>query len=134
MSRDIVKLIALFFIASTIGCSIGPYEELEEASVPEGPGVFTGDSGEFSYKAFVGKKEKAQREVDSGNTVSSSSGDIVVPSVGEDSFRDFEEFKAWRRAQEPGSENYQEYQDWRAYQQYLRFKEQQPQNKTNASP
>jgi hypothetical protein len=125
MSKSYLVLIhCIFYTALLAGCSVGPYEEPEDPQVPEGPGVFSGADGELTYSDFFGDgKKKARRKGgDNSQTYYPTYSDVDVPAVDEQSFRDFEEFKAWRRAQDPKSPDFQEYQDWRAYQQYRRFK------------
>ena len=141
-------LFILPLLASLVSCvSGGGFEELEDPSEPQGPGVFTGQEGEFNFNEFFsdeGQEKRFQEKLrERGYTANpnlsapassnSSSGSVSIPAIGEESFREFEEFKAWRRAQDPNSPNYQEYQDFRAYQQYLRFKQQQqtPQDQPN---
>lgn len=123
----ITKSVILLFAVLMVSCSVGPYEEPENPQVPEGPGLFTGKKGEYSLSDLFSDDNKARKR-----RPNSQSGeyyptynDVDYPAIDEQSFRGFEEFKAWRRAQDPNSPNYQEYQDWRAYQQYLRFKAQQ---------
>ncbi len=114
-----VKLSSLVLFVALAGCSsVGPVEEYEQKSVPEGPGLFTGSDGAISLgELLTGSNGENSKVYGTGYNVD-------IPAIDQKSFEDFENFKAWRRAQEPGSENYQEYQDWRAYQQYLRFKAQ----------
>lgn len=45
-------------------------------------------------------------------------------ALDEESFKDFEAFKAWRRAQEEGTIDAQEYREWIEYQQYRAYKSQ----------
>lgn len=113
------KLMLLCFSLGIGACATGPYEEREDPQAPSGPGVFSGEKGEFSLTDFFSEEKKAERAKQQ-----LSNNNINVPAIDEQSFEDFENFKAWRRAQEPGSENYQEYQDWRAYQEYRRLKAQ----------
>ncbi|MGH1485530.1 MAG: hypothetical protein ACRBCI_04865 [Cellvibrionaceae bacterium] len=121
------SLFIIFLSFIIVACSTGPVEELEDPQDPKGPGLFSGPKGEFSYSSYFDKKKKAkegrkvQRRDSSGSAIYY---DVDLPAIDEQGFKDFEQFKAWRRAQEPGSVDYQEYQDWRAYQQYRRFKAQ----------
>ena len=116
------RLVSLLLLASSItACSVGPYEEHQRTADPQGPGLFSGEKGEFSYSDYFSPEAQQRRARESGNYYLSDNN-IVMPTIDPQSFEDFENFKAWRRAQDPESPKYQEYQDWRAYQQYLRFK------------
>jgi len=118
MKQELLVTICALSLFS-YGCSTSPPEKIEDPQVPSGTGFFTGATGEFSLTDFFSEEKKAERA-----KAQSSNNNINVPAIDEGSFEDFENFKAWRRAQEPGSENYQEYQDWRAYQEYRRLKAQ----------
>lgn len=123
-----VYLFVVFF--SVGGCSVGPYEEPEDPQVPEGPGVLTGDSGEFSFADYKRKREKKiQDEAKELATqqgyyysVPGSAYSGPAPAIDENSFEEFELFKAWRRAQDPSSPEHRDFQDWRAFQEYRRYK------------
>ena len=122
----------IFLFALIAACSVGPFEDPAEnmPDAPKGPGLFSGDKGEFSFSDIFDKKENqaAQQEdaeLSSPSTSYGSNANISIPAIDSQSFEDFETFKAWRRASQPDSVDYQEFQDWKAYQQYRRFKSQQ---------
>jgi hypothetical protein len=127
-SLPLIPSIACLILVT--GCSVGPVEELEDPQVPQGPGVFSGEDGKITYSDFFGDKNKnnsLKRDKDGRLVYYTDYSNINLPAVDEESFRDFEEFKAWRRANDPRSPDFQEYQDWRAYQQYRRFKQKEAQ-------
>ena len=111
-----------------LSCSIsGPAEDQwDEEEKEEKINLFGSDSKNGSGIILFGDKRK-QPESSSSPTTSGGSTLITPPSVDQQSFQEFEEFKAWRRSQDPSSPNHQEFLDWQAYQQYLRFKAQQEQ-------
>jgi hypothetical protein len=119
-TKAISKLtIALVFItlsACATFAPTGPAPELPEADAPRGPGLFSGDDGEFSPSDFF-DPEKRNKRRNSDITVTGS--DVDIPAIDVGSFEEFERFKAWRRAQVVGSI---EYQDWLDYQEFLRLK------------
>ena len=108
-----------------LACSSGPYQE-PELSTDEnrGPGVFTGESGEFSLSDFFSKEKKTQDKAPATTSSANMTPTTVTPTnppaIDNSSFEDFELFKAWRQAKDANSQTYQEFQEWRAYQQYLR--------------
>lgn len=127
----------LFFLIQVSACTVGPVEEPEDPAVPEGPGVLTGESGEWSLIEALSKRRNSSGtnpENKRTGVYPSTSSDINVPAIDAKNFEEFEAFKAWRRAQNPDSPDYQEYQDWRAYQQYLRFREQEAQKGQTPKP
>lgn len=128
----ISRLMITFLSLVLSACSVGPYEEHQRTADPEGPGLFSGKKGEFSYDDYFSPEAKQQRAQKTGNYYLTDNN-VDIPTIDHQSFEDFENFKAWRRAQDPNSSNHQEYQDWRAYQQYLRFKAEK-QTKTKQSP
>ena len=46
--------------------------------------------------------------------------DVDIPAMDDESFREYELFKAWRRALQPDSPEYYGFQTWLEYQEYLR--------------
>ena len=108
-------------------CSVEPYEEVPRLE-EEGPGLFTGEKGEFSLSDYFSEEAKAER-ARKRYRYYPTDANVDIPAIDPESFEEFELFKAWRRAQDPNSQNYQDYQDWRAYQQYLRYKEEQQNSK-----
>lgn len=114
-------------LVAVVSCSTEPFEERPKMNEPQGPGLFTGEKGVFSFSDYFSDEKKAERERKRFGYVTGNN--INMPAIDPESFEDFENFKAWRRAQEPGSENYQEYQDWRAYQAYRRQKAEKEQPK-----
>ena len=94
----------------------GPAAELPEVDVPKGPGIFSGDDGEFSVSDFF---DPEKRNKNRSRDITVTGSDVDIPAIDLDSFEEFERFKAWRRAQEVGSI---EYQDWLDYQEFLKLK------------
>lgn len=111
-----VMLILLSLTACSLFGPIGPVSEPVESDVPTGPGIFTGDTGEFSVSDFF---DPEKRNKNRSRDITVTGSDVDIPAIDLDSFEEFERFKAWRRAQEVGSI---EYQDWLDYQDFLRLK------------
>jgi len=128
-----IKLVTVFLVLVS-ACSVGPVDDPADRmpDIPEGPGFFSGDKGDFSFSDFFGEEENqaAQKENPGSINTSPSYGsntNISIPAIDPQSFEEFETFKAWRRSSQPDSIDFQEFQDWKAYQQYRRFKTQQEQ-------
>ena len=108
-----LKPLCLLLIAVMSGCSIGPFEEPEDPSIPQGPGVFTGEDGTFNVSdAFSEEKQKLKS---GGYYILDLDGS---PRMSEEEFKEFESFRAWLNSREQGTEEYKEYEAWRAFQQY----------------
>lgn len=73
---------------------------------------------------------KQQRAENGGVYYRTSAYSTENLALDEQSFKDFEEFKAWRRAKDEGSIDAQEYREWIEYQQYRAYKSQAEQKNT----
>jgi hypothetical protein len=112
-----VTIVVLFILLSACAApKIGSVPEQVEPDVPTGPGILTGDTGEFSVSDFFDPEKKNKNR---SRDITVTGSDVDIPAIDLDSFEEFERFKAWRRAQEVGSI---EYQEWLDYQDFLRLK------------
>lgn len=113
------KLLSLLLPACLLmsACSVtGPAEDQWDADRKEDEKLDLG---------FIRKKSNNKQEDDKGRTYyPSATYSTKDLTIDEESFKDFEEFKAWRRAQEEGSVDSQEYRDWVEYQKYRQYKSQ----------
>jgi hypothetical protein len=74
-----------------------------------GPGIFSGDSGAIDLtEAFSDVKSR-------GGVGGATAYDVDLPAMDQKSFNEYERFKEWRRAQQPGSAEFKEYQQWLEY-------------------
>jgi len=111
------KAIPLAFVLLVSACSqFGAVPERHDPSVPEGPGLFTGASGDFSVGKLLNPNKNGKSR---SRDITVTGSDVDVPAIDLDSFEEFERFKAWRRAQEKGSA---EYKDWQEFQEFQRLK------------
>ncbi|MFT6968938.1 MAG: hypothetical protein ACJA1S_001665 [Cellvibrionaceae bacterium] len=112
-----VTIVVFFiFLSACATPKIGPVPEQVEPDVPTGPGIMTGETGDFSVSDFF---DPEKRNKDNRRSITVTGSDVDIPAIDLDSFEEFERFKAWRRAQEVGSI---EYQEWLDYQDFLRLK------------
>jgi predicted small lipoprotein YifL len=118
--KTTTRVAAAIMLLSLTACSLfgplGPVPEQVQNDVPTGPGLFTGESGEFSVSDFF---DPEKRNKNRSRDITVTGSDVDIPAIDLDSFEEFERFKAWRRAQEVGSIDYQ---DWLDYQDFLRLK------------
>ncbi len=93
----------------------------------------------LDVKGFLGLPTTEEAEAAKQRKKAAQSGRVYYSSpaystenlaLDEQSFKDFEEFKAWRRAKEEGSIDAQEYREWVEYQQYRAYKAQSERNNT----
>jgi len=97
---NIVVVLAAIVLSA---CSVGPFEEPIDPADPEGPGLYTGKTGEFSVTEFFADRKKAKAAPKSSSVGSTVYSDVDLPAMDEKSFKEFEEFRAWRRAKQSGS-------------------------------
>jgi predicted small lipoprotein YifL len=115
-AKAAVMLMLLSLTACSLFGPIGPVPEPVESDVPTGPGILTGETGDFSVSDFFDPEKKNKNR---SRDITVTGSDVDIPAIDLDSFEEFERFKAWRRAQEVGSI---EYQEWLDYQDFLRLK------------
>ena len=83
----------------------------------EGPGVFTGDSGEAVF--FEDKQQSTTTsEVGTGSTT-------IAPGMSEMDWEEFSAFKRWLNSRQQQDEAYQEFQQWLRYEKYLQWQDSQ---------
>lgn len=84
-----------------------------DAILVDGPGVLSGDKGQFDIQHLFGDKQQISqpetKPVTSRSTEEQSTGTT-----------EFKEFKHWQQAKQAQTAEYQEFLDWRAYLQYKR--------------
>jgi|GEM_PF-3598248 len=112
-----LKLTILSLILISTACSLGPVEERRDLSEPSGPGVFTGDTGDFSVTDLF--NDEKRRNGGGGYYILDLEG---APPMDHQEFKEFESFRAWLRSREEGTDEYKEYENWKAFQQYRSYK------------
>jgi hypothetical protein len=115
MKKSFLLLLPLSVVLSA--CSVtGPAEDQWDADRKTDETIDT--DGWFGK----GDTKNSTSHTAQGRVYSSSSYNTENLALDEESFNDFEAFKAWRRAQESGSVDAQEYRDWVEYQKYRQYK------------
>ena len=82
---------------------------------PEGPGLISGDSGEFVLFKQDGRQADAADD-------SARPGGQPQPLSAEE-WQEFEAFKRWLEARETDSNSYQEFLQWRQFEAYKQWQE-----------
>ncbi|MGH1440608.1 MAG: hypothetical protein ACRBBR_10880 [Cellvibrionaceae bacterium] len=123
-------LIVISFFVFLVSCTTAPHEDGTRIDEPKGPGILTGDKGEFSFTDLFNQDKNAVEEKKVARSQTSQDRPLqhqkqyqeeqAVNSSGSAQQPSFEEYKAWQRAVEPGTQSYEEYKEWRQYQEYLR--------------
>lgn len=113
------KLFLIVSFSGLVACTVTPFEEPEDPSVPQGPGVLTGDKGEFSVTDIF--DEDKQKLTGGGYYILDLDGS---PAMTEEQFKEFESFRAWLRSREEGTDEYKQYESWRAFQLYRSLQDQ----------
>ena len=145
--------LAVFCAFALLGCGAkGQPAEFNQTAgeMKEGPGVFTGESGEFTvYDSKKGGPfwEQSQKEAQkspgaSGTEPQASSGKTAVVAgetvperpVSDEEAREFQEFQEWKREKKEfqefrewkeskkGSAEYQEFREWQEFKSYQEWK------------
>ncbi|MBI3897255.1 MAG: hypothetical protein HY308_03045 [Gammaproteobacteria bacterium] len=104
----LISLLTVFLV----GCGGTPFTYQSRNEIPEGPGIFSGETGEFTV--YSDKKAKV-------NTPATAKvADASTPEAyGE--FQEFQEFQRWKEANKDTPE-YKEFQDWREWKAYRAWK------------
>lgn len=129
------------------GCSSAPepFEYHSDREIPEGPGVFSKESGEFTlYDSDAKKKEGAEggqkAEQSSGaeaaaGTAGAATGGLAADSAEYEAFQQwkkeqmaFEEFQKWKNSPQ-GAKEYEEFKEWQRWKAYKEWQEANPQHK-----
>jgi hypothetical protein len=92
------SLIAAALAAALAGCGAAPLEYHRADDMKPGPGMISGEKGEFVYR--VGAKEPAA---------------AAAPAPAGEA----EEFERWKRSA-AGTDEYREFQDWREWRDWKR--------------
>lgn len=101
----------LLLLSLIAGCATAPAQESDFAlhgEEPEGPGVFSGESGKFIFF-------KDDAESDTANE------NAVQPDLSASDWEEFAAFKRWLKAREAQDQNYREFLQWRRFEAYKRW-------------
>ena len=130
-------------ISMVVGCGGKSFEYHSGNEIPDGPGVLSGEDGEFTVydsKAASKKTEQAAdakagpREVES----SAATGAAAAAAGQTDEAREYREFQQWKKDKaafeefqqwkqsEQGAEEYREFQQWQKWREYKKWQENQP--------
>jgi len=129
------------------GCGGKPFVYNPPSEIPDGPGVFSGEDGEFtlydSKSGKVGKKSKAAVETVAPTAEISgaektgaavAAGEKMQDSRGYLEFQEFQEwkkdkrefkvFQEWKKSKQ-GAKEYQEFQEWKKWKEFKKWQENQ---------
>ena len=96
-------------------CAISPSQDSDFVNYgeePEGPGVFSGDSGEILL-------------FDDDDTGASAESGPAPSGLSASDWEEFNAFKRWLRSREARDDQYLEFQQWRQFEQYKSWQESQ---------
>ena len=117
-SFPITPLLMALAAALILGCAQAkPYEYYPATEIPKGPGLFTGEKGEYTVYS---SEKKSDGETDAKRTSDDKASD--------EERRDFEAFQEWKRSPE-GQAEYREFQDWLRWRDYKKWQESQSGNR-----
>ena len=142
-TRQAIAIVLVAAAAVLAACGAKPLDYTPVSEIPEGPGVLTGEEGE--YTIFDSKTRDTQKEPAAKPTAGSGPAepsDSAAGTAGQahdarefEEFQrwtkdkqDFEEFQRWKKS-EQGSKEYQEFLEWQKWREYKKWQERQPPSK-----
>lgn len=131
-------------LLTIFGCGGKSFDYHSGNEIPEGPGVFSGEDGEFTiYDSKTGwRGEKPQVAEGAGSQATEQTGTAeaagAAVTAGEsstetDEYREFEEFQQWKKEKkefeefqewkksQQGSQEYQEFLDWKKWREFKKW-------------
>jgi|GEM_PF-5269555 len=78
----------------------------------------TGEDSDVSIDEVFSDED---RTGPSGAATQNNNNISALPGIDEQSFQDFDAFKSWLRARQPGTPEFLEFQLWREYLEYIRI-------------
>jgi hypothetical protein len=135
-SFSINALLTALAAALILGCAQAkPYEYHPATEMPKGPGLFTGEKGEYT---LYSSKKNADSDADSKRPSNDAAAADAREPADDAEFsefqkwrkerQDFEAFQEWKRSPE-GQAEYREFQDWQRWRDYKKWQESQSGNR-----
>ena len=137
IKRDFIA--ACFIVLLLAGCGGKSFDYVDQKEIPPGPGVFTGEKGEWTVYDSDAKQDKAAAEPVSDNKqveAAEGAGPKEPPAATDDADyeefkqfqkwkkeqQDFESFKEWKKSSQ-GSREYREFKQWQEWKAYKEWQE-----------
>ena len=133
MGFILLALAAGWLFYALTGCNAKPFDYQPTAGeMKEGPGVFTGKSGELtvydSQKGGIFPKDSDAKTADGkGENTAETAGAVQQPApmpVGTQNYREFQEFQQWQKEARSATD-YQEFLEWKEFKTYQEWKKSQ---------
>ena len=138
--RNISIIISMVMIIA-VGCGGKSFEYTPPDEMKPGPGVFSGEEGEFTVydsKTASKQKEEAVKSKSVPQTAEAAAGAAAAGAAAQsDEAKEFEDFQRWKKDKEAfeefqrwkqseqGSEEYREFQEWQKWREYKKWQESQ---------
>lgn len=116
------------------GCGGKPFGYNPPSEIPEGPGILSGEDGEFtlydSKSSKVEKKSKAAVETGAPSSeISDAEKAGAAVATGENipdskEYREFQDFQEWKKSKQ-GAKEYQEFLEWKKWKEFKKWQENQ---------
>ena len=123
-----------FVILLLAGCNGKSFDYVNQNEIPPGPGVFSGEKGEWTvYDSEDSKEKTAAGPAKSDSQAEQTDGALPAAAADDPEYREFKEFQQWKKERQEfeafrewkkssqGSEEYQEFkqwQEWKAYKEW----------------
>ena len=123
---------------TAVGCGGKSFDPTPPDDMKPGPGVFSGEKGEFTVydsKATARDKEAAAASESDSRKAEPSGSAAAGAAAQSDEAREFEEFQRWKqdkaafeefqrwKQSEQGSQEYREFQEWQKWREYKKWQE-----------
>ena len=122
----LAAVMLLFAAALPFGCAIKPkpfeYEPVTE--MKKEPGVFSGESGDWTLRAPAGGPAAARPQPAGEQLSPSDSEEFRRFQQWQQEKREFEAFQEWKRSP-AGASEYEEFLEWQRWQAFKRWQESQ---------
>ena len=112
-------LLICFTLIVLAGCSGKPFTPDTPGEIPSGPGVLSGEDGEFtiydSESGLFGKKKKKKGSETAGDDAEAK--EFQEFQQWKKEAQEFREFQEWKKTS-PDSDEYREFLEWRKWKKY----------------
>jgi hypothetical protein len=133
-------VIVLVFLA---GCGGKSFDYHPDTEIPQGPGVFSGEKGDFTiYDSESAKTAKADQSKSDPNAPAASVSEpppatLTSEPVDAEEYREFREFQKWKQEKKEfeafqqwkksvqGAREYEEFLEWKRWREYKQWQEKQ---------
>lgn len=131
-------LLSAISLAGFTGCGGQSFDYHSDNEIPEGPGLFSKEKGEFTvYSSDSGQADGSVATTESAPTTTETAPAAEAAASERADFEafqqwkkeqsEFEAFQEWKRSKQ-GAKAYEEFLEWQRWREYRQWQEQQKKN------